>query len=165
MRAYETRNTVFDGVMLYAIPTRGCLASAADAVVLVAANAKVERPVLPGDRVHQVERKFLHVSMPVKTEQTATVRQVVGEERRARRACSHAIHEARVIRNDAAIRVLCVERRQKRRIHDSKLVVLSEKGLLIDDPELDVVNAFDVGNVSPNAGVGQLPILARGFDL
>ena len=97
MRAYETRkHRVARLDVVCNSDSWFDLTVMADAVVLVARVA----PRLK-DQFFQVmlsitvQRKFLHIRVAMKTEQRSAVRQVEGQERRARRACGHAIHEAR----------------------------------------------------------------------
>ena len=58
--------------------------------------------------------------------------------------------------------------RVQRGIDDAEPVVLGQEGLLVDDASLQIVDAFDIGNAGPRAGVRQetklrnrLPLKAR----
>ena len=106
--------------------------------VRMAAIGVIAREAGPGGSDHK-ERELEHSRIGLKI--ARTLRQI-GESR---------VRVGRTIGIQA--------RRVEGRIDDAEAVPLSKKGLLIDAPDLDVVNAFHIGERGAGAGVRQSSIL------
>src|SRR5258708_26608974 len=65
-----------------------------DSAIDVGAQSHIEGPIALRDGVLQIERKLLHVRMPVEWEEGPSLREIIGKQERARGSQGHAACEA-----------------------------------------------------------------------
>ena len=163
------------------------MACGGQTIVQVAADAEVERPVSPRDRILDVESEFFHVCVSVKCEQPSSARQVKWQQDRVERRELWRVRRVRIHRRDVFressgralgrvgeplnrdVRIGSGTERQARRvesgINNPQVVVLVQKCLLVGDARLDVVDALHVGNTRAKTCVGERAILSDRFPL
>src|SRR6202042_1675323 len=100
----------------------------------------------------RVQSKLLYVGVAIESEQMTASRQIKSWQ-----------HGARI---GSRISVRATESDWKQRgIDDAERVLFIEERLLIDRPDLQVMNPLDVGKVCPHPCVGELSILSHGLSL